>query len=568
LQKQIEAAAEVVVGSPSPIPLLVLPTNDSKFGDLQCSSVLGLAKSLKKNPRELAQQIVAKLDVSKTCEPPEIAGPGFINFRFKSEFVAAESLAAARDERVGVANVEPSRTFVVDYSSPNVAKSMHVGHIRTTIIGDAISRILRFVGHRVITDNHIGDWGTDFGMRIVGWKKHRDDAALKADPVAEIERLYKLVKSQSDTDPAVLDEARKELARLQQGDPENLAIWERMKELSQEQFDTIYQRLGITFDHALGESFYNPRLKSVVADLKAKGIAQDSEGAVCVFFPDNKELKDKPFLIQKSDGAALYGTTDLATIQYRVEQWHPDELIYVTDARQQLHFKQVFATARKWGFTCGLKHVYFGTILGENGKPMKTRSGDPPRLSDLLDEAEQRARLIVDDKNPDLPEDVRTQIARVVGIGAVKYADLSQNRITDYIFSWDKMLAMQGNTAPYLQYAYVRIRSIFRKGQEKHSALSTQHSALSLEHPGELDLAKHLLNFDWALQQVLDDYKPNFLCNYLYDLSGKFSSFYEACPVLQSDEPTRSSRLLLCQLTAAVLKEGLNLLGIETIEQM
>jgi arginyl-tRNA synthetase len=567
LQTALEAAVRDVIGAASSVPLLVVPVNDPKFGDLQCSSVLGLAKTLKRNPRELAQQIAAKTDVSFACKPPEIAGAGFINFRLKPEFIARQVAEAAGSDRVGVAPETESRTFVIDFSSPNVSKQMHVGHIRSTILGDAIARMLRFVGHRVITDNHIGDWGTDFGMRIVGWKKHRDDAALARDPTAEIERLYKLVRQQSDANPQVLDEARRELAKLQSGDAENLAIWQKMRELSQSQFDAIYARLGVQFDHTLGESFYNPRLKQVVAELKQKGIAEDSEGAVCVFFPGDKELKDKPFLIQKSDGAALYATTDLATIQYRIEQWHPDEIIYVTDARQQLHFKQLFAVARRWGVTCGLRHVFFGSILGDDGKPFKARSGENVKLAELLDEAESRALAIVNEKNSDLSESARKEIAREVGIGAVKYADLCQNRITDYVFSWDKMLAMQGNTAPYLQYAYVRIRSIFRKGANGRES-NVESRELRLGHSAELDLAKHLLNFDWALQQVLDDYKPSFLCSYLYEVSVKFNSFYENCPVLQSDEPTRSSRLVLCELTAAVLKKGLNLLGIETIEQM
>jgi len=559
----------------------VVPATDPKFGDLQCSAALGIAKALQRNPRELAQQIADRLDVSFACEKPEIAGAGFINFRLKPQFVAQQAASAAIDERVGVASDPEPKTIVVDFSAPNVAKAMHVGHIRSTILGDAIARTLRFVGHRVITDNHIGDWGTQFGMLLVGWKKHRDEAAMERDPISEMERLYRLINEQCARDPAVEDEARLELAKLQKGDAENLAIWERMRRLSQTQFDAIYRRLGVSFDHTLGESFYNPRLNVVVAELKAKKIAQDSEGAVAVFSEGKLPAKQDPFLIHKDgqwapnpflvlkkDGAGLYATTDLATLQYRTEQWHPDEILYVTDARQQLHFRQLFATAKRWGIACTLKHISFGTILGEGGKPLKTRSGENVKLADLLDEAETRSLAIVNEKNPELPEATRKQIARVVGIGAVKYADLSQNRVSDYVFSWEKLLAMTGNTAPYLQYAYVRIRSIFRKGHGNGSWFMVHGSELRLEHGTELDLAKHLLNFDWALQQVLDDYKPNFLCNYLYEASVKFNAFYENCPVLQSEEPTRSSRLALCQLTAAVLKKGLDLLGIETIEQM
>jgi len=366
------------------------------------------------------------------------------------------------------------------------------------------------------------------------------------------------------------------LVKLQQGDKENRAIWQKIIDLSMQEFEKTYRRLGVTFDHTLGESFYNPMLAGVVEELTRLGIARESEGAMCAFFEDDPELKKTaPFLIRKADGAFLYGTTDLATIKYRIEQWHPDEIVYVTDARQKLHFQQLFATARKWWKDVpDLRHVYFGSILGEDGKPLKTREGAPVKLTDLLDEAEERALAVVTEKNPDLPMETRKQIARAVGIGAVKYADLSQNRTTDYVFSWPKMLAMTGNTAPYMQYAYVRVQSIFRKagvweGPQRPEDRGTKAApTFTLDHPAELDLAKHLLRFAETLQSVMDDDKPNWLTAYLYDLAGKFSVFYDNCSVIQSAEPTRSSRLQLCRLTADVMKRGLNLLGIDVIEQM
>jgi arginyl-tRNA synthetase len=410
-----------------------------------------------------------------------------------------------------------------------------------------------------------------------------------------MERLYKLVNAAGEADEKVLEEARQELVKLQGGDEENLRIWREMIALSQKQFDTIYARLGVKFDHALGESFYNPRLKPLVDELLAKNLARESEGAIAVFFDDIPQLKERPALIRKSDGGFNYATTDLATLAYRLETWHPDEIIYVTDGRQQLHFQQVFTAFHRWQAVLSegrvtrapnssgeksmglselappkdvkLAHVWFGSILGEDGKPFKTRSGDTVKLSDLLDEAEERALKIVSDKNPDLPEAQRREIARVVGLGAVKYADLLPNRQSDYVFNWDKMLALQGNTAPYLQYAYTRIKSIFRKAEE---TFNIQHSTLNIElaAAAEIALAKHLLNFGLTLEAVAEEYRPNFLCNYLYELAGKFTSFYENCPVLKADDATRASRLALCDLTARVLKQGLETLGIETVEQM
>jgi arginyl-tRNA synthetase len=467
---------------------------------------------------------------------------------------------------------------------------MHVGHIRSTGIGDALQRIFRLIGHRVISDNHIGDWGTQFGKLLLGWKQILDRAALEKDAIAELERLYKIINAECDANPARLEEAKQELVKLQAGDKENTAIWQEMIRLSEKQFDEIYGRLGVKFDHTLGESFYNPQLGNIVTDLLARGIARESEGAVAIFSDGSLPPKEDPFLvnrdgewvpdpalIRKSDGGFNYMTTDLATIDYRITSWLPQEIIYVVDDRQSMHFKKLFLAFARWQPEAAkrvkLLHVGFGKIMGEDGKPFKTRSGDTVKLNELLDEAEERALEVIKAKQMErpeadrLPEKLWAEIARVVGIGAVKYADLLPNRQSDYVFSWDKMLALQGNTAPYLLYAYTRVRSIFRKVEGTSNVLHPT-SNIQLAAPEELALAKHLLNFGQTLETAAEECRPNFLCNYLYELAGKFTSFYENCPVLKSEGATRESRLVLCDLTSKVLKEGLNALGIETLEQM
>ena len=558
--------------------LLVRPCPDPKFGDYQTNALMALAKERKLNPRQLAADVLAKLNVSEWCENVEIAGAGFLNFRLKPDAVAGALQAAARSEHLFFTKTSAPRTIVIDFSSPNIAKPMHVGHIRSTILGDSLARVFRLLGHRVITDNHIGDWGTQFGKLIVGWKEHRPSAAaLEFDALSEMERLYKLVNQACENDPAVLERARQELVKLQRGDAENLAIWRQMIELSQRQFDQIYSRLDVTFDCALGESFYNPRLKGVVQELRDKSIARESEGAIAVFFDDHPQLKDKPALIQKSDGGFNYTTTDLATLEFRVTGMSgtipvgqmPNEIIYVTDGRQQLHFQQLFAIFRRWHPEAKVKlaHVWFGSILGEDGKPFKTRAGDTVKLVDLLNEAEERARKIVAEKNPELDGSAMDEIARVVGLGAIKYADLLPNRQSDYVFSWDKMLSLQGNTAPYLQYACTRTRSLARKAAQ-NGLIAANVTELRLSALEEVALAKQLLNFGLVLEAVAEEYRPNFLCNYLYDLAGLLSQFWENCPVLKSPEPERGSRLVLSDLTGRVLKQGLEVLGIETLEQM
>ena len=574
LEQRLQQAVGAALPDADVSAVLVRPCPDPIFGEYQTNALMSLAKARKMNPLQLAADVVARFQGDDVCEKVEVAGAGFLNFRLKPEAVARTLEGAARGEHLFFEPAPQPRTVVVDFSSPNVAKSMHVGHIRSTILGDCLARTLRFLGHKVITDNHLGDWGTQFGMLLVAWKRDLDVAALKTDPIAEMERLYKKISAECKANPAALEDARQELVNLQRGDEENLRIWREMIALSRVQFDAIYERLGVRFDYTLGESFYHPRLRPLVEELCIKGIARESEGAIAVFFEDIPQLKEHPALIQKSDGAFNYTTTDLATLAHRLETWRPDGIVYVTDARQQLHFQQLFAAFRRWQpeTKVELAHVWFGSILGEDGKPFKTRSGETVKLADLLDEAEERALKVVSEKSPELPEAARREIARIVGIGAVKYADLLPNRQSDYVFSWDKLLALNGNTAPYLQYAYARIRSIFRKsnvGQQISPVPASESpAALRLTAPEEQALARHLLNFGLVLEAVADDYRPNFLCNYLYELAGHFTSFYENCPVLKSEAQQRASRLVLCDLTARVLKEGLDVLGIQTLEQM
>jgi arginyl-tRNA synthetase len=572
LEQELRQALSTVLPGADTSAVLLRPCPDPKFGDYQTNALMALAKARKLNPRQLAADVAARLELDAWCEPVEVAGAGFLNFRLKPAALAQALWQAANGEHLFFQKSPSPRSVVIDFSSPNVAKPMHVGHIRSTILGDALARMLRLLGHRVITDNHIGDWGTQFGKLITGWKSHLDAEKLRADPIAEMERLYKLVNAQCDIDPQVLERARQELVKLQSGDAENLRLWREMIALSESQFERVYARLGVQFDHRFGESFYNPQLKNVVDDLANRGIAQPSEGAMAVFFNDIPELKDHPALVRKSDGGFNYTTTDLATLLFRSQggTWgvRPDEIIYVTGAPQQLHFQQCFAIFRRWHpeLPIRLAHVWFGSILGEDGKPFKTRTGDTVRLEDLLEEAEERAFKVVSEKNPDFSMEQRREIARAVGLGSIKYADLSQNRQSDYVFSWDRMLSLQGNTAPYLLYAYARVRSIFRKGGENFQGGGAGPFVVAA--PEEALLARHLMNFGFALDGSLDDYRPNFLCAYLYELSGHFARFYENCPVLKAEGATRVTRLALCDLTARVLKQGLAVLGIDTIEQM
>ena len=592
LKERFASALQTLVNDTDSYLDMIRPSQDPKFGDFQANIAMPLAKQLGKPPREIAQQIVGQLDIADICAPPEIAGPGFINLRLHNEFIQTLLQKAIADEdRLGIPAVDSSKrkTYLVDYSGPNVAKPMHVGHVRSTVIGNALARMLRFQGHRVITDNHLGDWGTQFGMIIFGYKNYLDTEAYKKNPVEELSRLYRFVRQKIDeetaltkaeterstitkagmersamTEKAVLQET----AKLHAGDAENRKIWEEVLPHSKDEINRIYHRFQITFDHTLGESFYHPMLSDVVENLLQRKIAVETNGAIGIFF-DGDEV---PMLIRKSDGAFLYGTTDLATVKYRLDTFKPDAILYVVDFRQSQHFDHLFKTVRLMGIDdVELTHIKFGTVLGEDGKPFKTRSGDTVGLNGLLDEAECRAYEIVkeNDKN-ETPESELQETARRIGIGAIIYADLSQNRESDYVFSYDKMLAMTGNTATYMQYAYARVRSIFAKGNVDVEKLRLPSAAccLSSAHPAERALALELLKFGEAVDLSLRDYRPNGLTAYLFELANKYSVFFEQCPVLKAEGDVRTSRLLLCDLTARTLQKGLELLGIETVERM
>ena len=555
------------------------PATDPRFGDYQTNGALVLGKQRGENPREIAEKIAGNLDVGDVCEPPVIAGPGFINFTLRPGAVAERTADILGDERFGVAETESPRRIVIDFGSPNVAKPMHVGHIRSTVLGDALARIATFLGHEVIRDNHIGDWGTQFGMVIYGWKNLLDQRALQQNPLAEIVRVYKETNALATSDPQVREACRQELVKLQAGDKENIDIWNECVAFSMQDFEHVYELLDIHYDIQCGESFYNDRLPGVVERLLKSGIAEISEGAVVVFFRDIPELADKPCIIRKRDGGFNYATTDIATVDYRFDDLKADSVWYVVGAPQTLHFKEIFEIARRQGYQADLRHITFGSILGEDRKLMKTRSGENVPLRELLEEACRRARKIIEEKNPDLSEGEKIDVAQKIGIGAVKYADLSQYRMTDYVFLWDKMLSLQGNTAPYLQNAYVRIRSIFRKagefpvtapasGVRGETGGRRAATTLTLTNPAEINLAKRLCQFAEIVPQVLNDFRPNILANYLFEVANAFHTFYEACPVLKSEEPGRSSRLALCDLTGRVLHRGLDLLGIKVPEKM
>ena len=549
-------------------------TADARHGDFQANGVLGYAKARKLNPRAAAEKLVAALapDVRESCEIA-IAGPGFINFTLKPATLVAWLRAHDSENhlRAGAAAAHAGQTWVVDYSSPNTAKQMHVGHLRSAVIGEAIARLLAFTGAHVVRDNHIGDWGTQFGKLIWAYKRHLDSIAFARDPLEEFERLYKVGNNAAEADAAVMDAARAELVKLQAGDAENLAIWKKINDVSLDAFQAIYNRLGIRFDHALGESFYNDEVDVIYGALTGCGLAIESEGALVVFHPEHPRFKEQPLIIRKRDGAANYATTDLATILYRAEHFHATGALYVVDKRQSDHFDQLFLTAKKWFEKTNrplphLEHVDFGTVLGENNKPLKTRTGENIRLRELLDEAEQRAFALVTEKSAEIPEAERRAIAAIVGVGSVQYADLSQNRSSDYVFSWDKMISLEGNTAAYLLYAVARIHSIFRKLGVAPGA--GEAGASALETPAELALARKLVKFADAIRLATEQLRPHFLSLYLYELAGEFSAFYNADKVAVDDAPVRARRLLLCARTLLILETGLHLLGLRTLTRM
>lgn len=548
---------------------LVQPANNPKFGDYQANLAMPLAKRLGEKPRDVAEAIVAKLDLGPGFDPPTIAGPGFINLTLQPAALADIANGLASDDRLGVPKAQAPQTVVIDYSSPNVAKEMHVGHLRSTVIGDALARVLAFQGHTVIAQNHVGDWGTQFGMLIEhlleqGSADHGQDG---------LTALYKQAKQRFDAEPDFAERAKQRVVKLQGGDEETLTVWRSLVDQSAAYFDSIYERLGIKLDPGdiCGESFYNPKLPAIIDRLIADGAATESKGALVVFVEGyaDREGEPLPMIVRKSDGGYLYATTDFAAADHRINTLHGDRLIYVVGSPQRQHFEMLFAALRKYGWAgdgVRLDYVPFGSVLGEDGKMFKTRSGETVRLVDLIDEAEQRAADAVKEKNPDLADDA-TSIGKVVGIGALKYADLSSDRVKDYKFSWDRMLALEGNTAPYLVNAYVRICSIFRKAE---LGMAGYTAPVTIGDPNEKALVLKLMQFGPTVESVAESLEPHRLCNYLYDLASAFHKFYEHCPVLRSDVPedVRASRLALCKLVATALERGLDLLGIGVVDRM
>ena len=622
---------------------MIKPIQDLKFGDYQANCAMPLAKKLGQSPRAIAEKLVRDVQVDDFCEKKEIAGPGFINLTLRTDWLEQQLDAARVSERLNIPRAATSKKIVVDYSAPNVAKPMHVGHIRSTVIGDALAKIFSFLGHRVVTDNHIGDWGTQFGMIIYGYKHFLNADRYARFPVGELARIYQkvnqlvqyykgqaqvadLLKQQSDLEKKVIDLRQKsrtgtdkpqkkqirrlenqigqtaeelqniakqkqaieqdpetnrllathhnieqdvllETAKLHAGDVENKQLWDEFMPLALAELDRVYQRLHILFDHTLGESFYHEMLADLVVELKASGIAEESDGAICIF----SEKYNTPMIVQKKDGAFLYATTDLATVAYRLRTWRPDVIVYVVDHRQSLHFEQLFSAVEKTNWSrCELVHVKFGTVLGEDGRPFKTRAGTTVGLDSLLDEAVKRASRVAKENNVELDADACQSIAEVIGIGALKYADLAQNRESDYVFSYDKMLALNGNTATYLQYAYARIQSILRRAKTDVDSIVDSSTKISLRLPAERALGLAILRFSEALNLVATDYRPNHLTHYLFeDLAKGFSQFFEQCPVIKADSAEiAAQRILLCELTARTLKLGLALLGIDVVEKM
>lgn len=564
--------ALIAAGAPADCEPQVRQSAKIQFGDYQANGVMAVAKKLGMAPRQLAEQVLSHLDLNGIANKVEIAGPGFINIFLDPAFLAENVNSALASERLGVARPQ-AQTIVVDYSAPNVAKEMHVGHLRSTIIGDAAVRTLEFLGHKVIRANHVGDWGTQFGM-LIAWleKQQQENAGEMA--LSDLEGFYRDAKKHYDEDEVFAERARNYVVKLQGGDTYFLEMWRKLVDITMTQNQITYDRLNVTLtrDDVMGESLYNPMLPGIVADLKAKGLAVESEGATVVFLDEYKNKEGEPMgvIIQKKDGGYLYTTTDIACAKYRYETLHADRVLYYIDSRQHQHLMQAWTIVRKAGYvpeSVSLEHHMFGMMLGKDGKPFKTRAGGTVKLADLLDEALERARRLVAEKNPDMPADELEQLANAVGIGAVKYADLSKNRTTDYVFDWDNMLAFEGNTAPYMQYAYTRVLSVFRKAEVDEQALAA--APVIITEAREAQLAARLLQFEETLTVVAREGTPHVMCAYLYDLAGLFSGFYEHCPIITAESDTaRNSRLKLAQLTARTLKQGLDTLGIETVERM
>lgn len=550
-------------------PIILQPAKNRDFGDYQINGVMGAAKKTRQNPRELAQKVADALQQNPLIATAEVAGPGFINLKLRPEKLAQYIKASLQDEHLGIARNSKPQTIVIDYSSPNLAKEMHVGHLRSSIIGDSLNRVLTFLGHKVIAQNHVGDWGTQFGMLVAYLIEQQQNGRADLE-LADLEQFYRNAKVRFDEDKNFADTARDYVVKLQSGDASVLALWQQFVQTSLQHAQAVYKKLSLKLLPAdvTGESFYNDQLQSTVNELLAKGIAVDSDGTKVVFLDEFKNQDNEPaaFIIQKKDGGFLYASTDLACLRYRINTLHGNRLLYVVDARQSLHFDELFTVARKAGWlpdTVHAEHVPFGTMMGKDGKPFKTRSGDTVKLMDLLNEAVTRASALVASKNPELSADEIAHIGEVVGIGAVKYADLSKNRTSDYIFDWDSMLSFEGNTAPYLQYAYTRVQSVFRK-----AGTWDNNAAITLNEAMEQQLAVELLKFEDVLDSVANTSYPHYLAAYLYQIATLFSRFYEACPILKADEATRNSRLQLTSLTGKTLQQGLALLGIDTLETM
>ncbi|AMG66058.1 arginine--tRNA ligase [Providencia stuartii] len=570
LSDKISAAMQAA-GAPEGSDALVRQSAKAQFGDYQANGVMGAAKKMGINPRQLAEQIVSHLDLEGIASKVEIAGPGFINIFLEPSWLTTQVEQALTCVRLGLSPVK-SETIVIDYSAPNVAKQMHVGHLRSTIIGDAAARTLEFLGHKVIRANHVGDWGTQFGMLIAYLEKMQNENASDM-ALADLEEFYREAKQHYDSDEVFAERARGYVVKLQSGDEYCRKMWRKLVDITMQQNQETYRRLNVTLteDDVMGESLYNDMLPGIVADLKAKGLAVESEGATVVYLDEFKTKEGEPMgvIVQKKDGGFLYTTTDIACAKYRHEVLHADRALYYIDSRQHQHLMQAWTIVRKAGYipeSMSLEHHMFGMMLGKDGKPFKTRSGGTVRLSDLLDEAIERAQVLIRSKNPDMPEDELNNVANVVGIGSVKYADLSKSRTTDYIFDWDNMLAFEGNTAPYMQYAYTRVASIFKKANVTQADLTLP---IVLQDPREIALATRLMQFEETILMVARDGTPHVMCAYLYDLAGLFSSFYEHCPILSAeDEAQRQSRLKLALLTQKTLKAGLDTLGIDTVERM
>ena len=538
----------------------VRPCADERHGHFQTHLAMVAAKVNRLNPRELAEQLAKECPPPEGWEKPTVAGAGFVNYRVGPEAVGRAVDALRQEPNLGIPRATKPENIVVDFSSPNIAKAMHVGHIRSTLLGDSLARLLRRLGHQITRVNHLGDWGTQFGKLLLAYRAAGRPPIQVDHAIDQLEDFYKKGHQEAESDPAKMNQARAELAALQDGDPERLKDWQLFCHSSAEHFRKIYERLGVKFDSIRGESAYHEDLPGVVQDLLKKQIAEVSQGAVVV---RNPSIAEEPYLIRKSDGAFLYATTDLAAIQYRTEELKADRIIYVTDSRQQLHFRWLFDTAKRWGCRSELEHVWFGTVLGPDRKPLKSRDGTPLKLVDLLNEAKERAAAILQSKRPDLsPEDLEAK-AELLGIASLKYADQLPNRNLDYVFTWEKLLAFDGNTAPYILNAYVRTRSILRKA----GLTQRPQGHVKIAQPEEELLSRLLLRFGDAVELAAADRKPHHLCGYLYELAGQYHRFFEACPVLQLPA-LRDSRLTLVGLTGDVLKEGLGLLGIPTLEEM